>query len=227
MVNPAPDRPVRSFVRRDGRLTRGQKRALQELLPRYLVPQATHPLKPAELFGNNHPTILEIGFGNGELLSSQAIRYPDLNFIGFEVHRPGIGHLLLDIETRRLNNIKIATCDVMDYLPMFNAASLYAIWLFFPDPWRKKRHHKRRLINQFFLQQAQRLLTHDGVLHIATDWPDYAHWITQQIAAFGCLTRLKHYPPGPLHAWQRPRTKFERRGIQRGYPISEWLYRPY
>ncbi len=212
---------IRSFVRREGRFTPAQQRAMETLWPVYGLNPGEN-LQPEKAFGRRKPLILEIGFGNGESLVEMASSRPDLNFIGIEVHRPGVGRLLLEIEARTLNNIRVYCADATDILERYIAdASLHRVNLFFPDPWHKKRHHKRRLIQPAFVQILADKLESGGILHIATDWPDYARHIQATIAdqpGFSPVDATKLDP-------SRPVTKYQRRGQRLGHPITDLAYR--
>ena len=214
-------RPVRSFVRREGRLTPAQDRALAELLPRYRIDEHTKPLDLPTLFGNTHPVVMEIGFGNGSLLAEQSASYPQFNFIGIEVHRPGIGRLLQRLEARDISNVLIWEQDAIILLEhMLPAHSLSAIWLYFPDPWPKKRHHKRRIVNAHFLDLAARALQQHGVLHMATDWEDYAMHMRCEIENHQHFS-LATKPARDVYPFKRPATHFEQRGIRKGHQVSD------
>lgn len=223
---PAHHRPVRSFVRREGRLTRAQARALDELYPVYGLDHPGPPLDPAAVFGREAPLTLEIGFGNGEALSQAAADHPDRDYLGIEVHRPGVGRLLNDVEERALKNVRVICADavevVRDRLP---PESLDACWIFFPDPWPKKRHHKRRLVQGAFLARLVERLKPGGIVHAATDWADYAEWMLEVFEAEPALENTEgpsRYAERP--DW-RPETKFERRGHARGHDVYDLIYR--
>ncbi len=216
-------RTVRSFVRRSGRLTAAQHRALAELWPRYGIDYDGRALALAGLFGRDAPCVLEIGFGNGETLVEQAAASPERNFIGIEVHEPGIGHCLLQIEAAGIDNLRLVAHDALEVLErQIPDGALSRINLYFPDPWPKKRHHKRRIVNLAFMELAARKLGPHGQLHIATDWANYAEHIDDVIARspdFSCRERRQHGGDRPL---DRPTTKFERRGLKRGHNIFDW-----
>lgn len=218
-------RRVRSFVRRPGRITTGQQRALDELLPRWGIPFSAHRVAPGEVFGRDTRRVLDIGFGDGEALLSAAARYPDIDYLGIEVHEPGIGHLLTLIERAGLTNIRICDCDAVDVIEqMLPEASFDAVNLLFPDPWPKKRHHKRRIVQAAFLDLVAAGLQPGGTLHIATDWANYAEHIDDALdahPAFECAERREH---GGDRALERPQTKFERRGLRRGHRIVDWRF---
>ncbi len=216
-------RTVRSFVRRSGRLTAAQHRALAELWPRYGIDYDGRALALAGLFGRDAPCVLEIGFGNGETLVEQAAASSERNFIGIEVHEPGIGHCLLQIEAAGIDNLRLVAHDALEVLErQIPDGALSRINLYFPDPWPKKRHHKRRIVNLAFMELAARKLGPHGQLHIATDWANYAEHIDDVIARspdFSCRERRQHGGDRPL---DRPTTKFERRGLKRGHNIFDW-----
>ena len=221
--SPENCRPVRSFVRRAGRITVAQREALDTLLPSYaLVPTPGAPLDLAAAFERSAPTWLEIGFGNGEVLLELAARYPDVNFIGAEVHDPGVGRLLIGLQNEALTNVRVfhedAQALVREHLP---DGGLERIHVYFPDPWPKKRHHKRRLVNPQSVATLRRCLAPGGVLHLATDWQPYAeHMLEVMTAAPGW--RNVHpdsgYAPGP---GIRPETHFERRGLRLGHGVAD------
>jgi len=214
-------RPIRSFVRREGRLTPAQERALNELLPRYQIQSDSSALDFGEIFGNQNPVVMEIGFGNGKLLAEQASRHPDYNFIGLEVHRPGVGRLLQQLEKQAISNVRIMSHDAVEVLStQINPGSLAAIWLFFPDPWPKKRHHKRRIVNNRFLDLTANSLQADGILHMATDWQDYAQHMHSAITDHQQLS-LTQKPELRGYPFIRPLTHFEQRGQHRGHTITD------
>ena len=216
-------RQIRSFVKRAGRMTHSQARALEESWPRFGVEYREAPLSFDKLFGRSAPIVVEIGFGNGETLAEQAVKNPQRDYLGIEVHDPGIGHCLLQIEERGINNLRLVAHDAIDVLTrQIPDASLARINLYFPDPWPKKRHHKRRLIQPGFLALAARKLDAGGALHIATDWAHYAEHIDDVCAedpGFVIAERVEHTGDRPI---DRPTTKFERRGLRKGHRIWDW-----
>jgi len=217
-------RRIRSFVRREGRITQSQQRALDVLLPRYsLSPQA--PVDVITAFGRNAPCTLEIGFGNGESLAAMAEHEPECDFIGIEVHRPGVGHLLLAIEERGLSNIRVVCADAVPFInEQLPDNSLDRVLIYFPDPWHKKRHHKRRLVQTDFLDVIAARLKPGGLLHLATDWEDYAIHMLETADAhprFSNKSGTGRYATRP--AW-RPTTKFEQRGLRLGHSVWDLLY---
>lgn len=177
-------RPIRSFVRRAGRLTASQQRALDELWPRWGVDCAATALDLDALFGRHAPRVLEIGFGNGESLVRQAADHPEQDFIGIEVHEPGVGHCLLAIRDAGISNLRLISHDALDVLTrQIPPASLARINLYFPDPWPKKRHHRRRLMQPTFVRELVRCLAPWGELQVATDHEGYAEHIAEVLEA--------------------------------------------
>jgi tRNA (guanine-N7-)-methyltransferase len=217
-------REIRSYVLRAGRLTRAQERALTEIWPRFGIPAMTTGgalLELDDLFGRDAPRILEIGIGNGAALLGMAAGNPDRDYLGAEVHAPGIGHCLLEIERLGLTNVRLLMEDAVGVLDeRLRDHSLTGLHLFFPDPWHKKRHHKRRLVQPPFVEMMARKLVDDGYFHVATDWPPYAEHIAEVLAASG------HFGTGidPASGSSRPRTRFEARGQRLGHPIWERIY---
>lgn len=224
-------RRIRSFVRRAGRQTRGQERALTELWPRFglgpLEGDASPLLDLAAAFGRAAPCVLEIGFGNGDALVGMAAESPERNFLGAEVHAPGVGHCLLAIERLGLTNVRLMMQDAVESLRERLADnSLAGVHLYFPDPWHKKRHHKRRLVQPEFVALLAARIAPGGYFHVATDWPDYAAHIQEVMAG------SPQFHPDPAAAGSaphavggRPRTRFETRGERLGHPIWEAVYR--
>ena len=213
-------RPIRSYVLRQGRTTPAQQRALDELWPRFGVPFASQPLDFAALFGRRAPCVREIGSGMGETTAAIAQENPGLDFLAVEVHGPGVGSLLNRIAAAGLANLKVIRHDAVEVLErMIPEASLAGLHVFFPDPWPKKRHHKRRLLQPAFVALAARKLAPAGILHAATDWPDYAG----QIAAV--LGASEAFEPAERPLVQRPGTKFEARGRRLGHPIRDLCFR--
>src|SRR5687768_15199673 len=183
-MNETPHRPIRSFVMRTGRMTTGQARALEELWPRYGVEYSPAPLSLDELFGRHAPRTLEIGFGNGEHLASLATAHPERDYFGIEVHRPGVGHLFMLAETRALGNLRASTHDAVEVLRhQIAPAALDEVLVLFPDPWHKKRHHKRRLIQAPFVELVASRLAPGGVLRMATDWEPYAQQMLEVLSS--------------------------------------------
>jgi tRNA (guanine-N7-)-methyltransferase len=220
-----PDAPrhVLSFVRREGRLTSGQQRALDTLWDRYGVDASPGLLDLDKLFRRRAPRILEIGFGNGESLATMAQARSDADFLGIEVHRPGVGHLLMRIESLGLSNLRVLCVDAVEVLArQLPDASLNRIQVFFPDPWPKHRHHKRRLIQPDFVALLARKLKPGAHLHLATDWEAYAlHMLAVLEAAEGFVNTASKFAERPDY---RPLTKFERRGLSLGHAVWDLLF---
>ena len=217
-------RPIRSFVRRQGRITLGQNAALENLWPLFGLDPAL-PFDPAQAFGRQAPLILEIGFGNGDSLAQMALDAPEKNFLGVEVHRPGVGHLLLRVQELGLGNVRVYCADAVEILRERVApASLDGAQVFFPDPWHKKRHHKRRLVNAAFAALLAGRLKPGGVLHCATDWEPYAEQMLEVLE--GCPGLRNRAGKGGFseRPAQRPQTKFETRGQRLGHRVRDLLF---
>ena len=214
-------RRVRSFVRRPGRLTPAQDRALEELLPAYRVDERLSDL--GEAFERPAPLILEIGFGNGEALVTMAGNESDCNFIGIEVHEPGVGRALRAIEQAGLGNVRVAMRDAVELLAtQVPSGSLDQVRIYFPDPWPKKRHHKRRIIQPEFVERLAASIRPRGLLHLATDWAPYAEWMLEIVGA--CAAFENRGTPWVEKPDWRPQTRFERRGLGRGHAIFDLLF---
>jgi len=212
-------RTVRSYVLRQGRVTAAQERALAELMPVYGIEFKEALLQPATVFGREAPLVLEIGSGMGETTAQIARERPDTDFIAVEVHGPGVGSLLKLIEKDQLKNVRVIRHDALEVLEnMIPDGLLAGIHLFFPDPWPKKRHHKRRLVQPAFAALAMRKLAAGGYLNAATDWEDYASQIVEVLMAQPGLHR-----ENGAHA--RPSTKFELRGLRLGHKVHDFLFR--
>ncbi len=222
----SPHRAIRSFVRRAGRITRAQRRALDELWPRYGIEPRDSLLDFSAVFGQRAPVIVEIGFGNGEALAAMAAAHPDNNYLGIEVHRPGIGSLLLRLGDEALTNVRLLEGDAKEILAQrIPPNSIQGVHLFFPDPWPKKRHHKRRLVQTDFIELIRRALMLGGYFHLATDWQDYAvHMLAllTQTPGFKNTANISGYAPRPDY---RPLTKFERRGQKLGHGVWDLIFR--
>lgn len=216
-------RSIRSFVKRVGRMTPAQGRALRELWPEYGIEFSEELLNFESLFGRAAPRVLEIGFGDGESLVEQAAADPGADYIGIEVHEPGIGHCMLHAEEVGISNIRLIRYDAIEVMRFqIPDNSLSRINLYFPDPWPKKRHHKRRILQLGFLELAAQKIEASGAFHIATDWENYAEQIDALIRSqeyFRLSERHAHCGDDPL---ERPVTKFERRGLRLGHRIFDW-----
>ena len=220
-------RKVRSFVRRPGRTTDAQRRALQSLLPRFAAAgDGAGKLDPECLFGRAAPRVLDIGFGDGEALLTSAVNHPQIDYLGVEIHEPGIGHLLLLLERAGIGNVRIVARDAAEVLPqLLPDASFDAVNLFFPDPWPKKRHHKRRLVQPAFVAEIARVLKIGGLLHLATDWADYARHSREVLTSDRRFAAVepRDLCHNPLAF--RPPTKFERRGRRLGHEVVDLYFR--
>lgn len=218
-------RTIRSFVRRAGRLTPSQQKALDELWPTMGIDFSNELLNFESVFGSSGAVVLEIGFGNGETLVQQAAEKPTSNFIGIEVHDPGVGHCLLKAREAGIENLRLVIHDAIEVLThQVPLASLARVNLYFPDPWPKKRHNKRRILQHDFLHLVADRLRDGGTLNVATDWAAYAEHIDEIVSQsdrFECSERREHDGEQPL---DRPRTKFERRGLKRGHRIWDWCF---
>ncbi|MGH8260902.1 MAG: tRNA (guanosine(46)-N7)-methyltransferase TrmB [Steroidobacteraceae bacterium] len=218
-------RPIRSFVIRAGRLTDGQRRALDELWPRFGIDCEGDPLDLDTVFGRRAARIVEIGFGNGEHLAALATRHPERDFLGIEVHPPGVGRLLLALEAAGLRNVRVSSHDAVEVLErQIPERSLDEVHILFPDPWHKKRHHKRRLIQPPFVECLAARLKAGGLLTLATDWQPYAEHMLEVLGACAALESLA---PGGFMArsTERAPTRFEQRGERLGHDIWELAYR--
>ncbi len=220
-----PHRPVRSFVLRTGRMTPGQRCAFEHLWPRFGVDYRPEPLDLATLFGNAHPVYLEIGFGNGNALTEMARRHPACNHLGIEVHTPGVGHLLRRLEEQGSENVRVLRHDAVEVLgDMIPDGTLAGTCLFFPDPWHKKRHHKRRIVQPAFARLLARKLVPGGFFHAATDWEDYALHMLEVLDACPALHNTAsdgRFVPRPE---DRPLTRFEQRGLRLGHGVWDLVY---
>lgn len=218
-------RRVRSFVLREGRLTDGQRQALETLWARYGLERESGVLDPRAVFGRDAPRILEIGYGMGQSLAAMAAAEPDKDFIGIEVHRPGVGALLMATRDAGLNNLRSYCDDAVDVLKLCIAdGSLSRVQLYFPDPWPKKKHHKRRIVQPEWVELIHTKLAPGGVLHMATDWEDYAeHMMAVMNQAEGFVNDAGAGQFSPRPSW-RPETKFERRGEKLGHGVWDLLF---
>jgi tRNA (guanine-N7-)-methyltransferase len=218
------NRPIRSFVLRQGRVSNAQQRALDELKPRYAIPFQAELLDLDRAFGRAAPKILEIGFGMGETTARIAAAHPENDYLAIEVHSPGVGSLLKQIDELGLANVRIMQHDAVEVLKrMIPDASLDGVHIFFPDPWPKKRHHKRRLIQAPLVALLCDKLKPGGYFHAATDWQEYAEHILAVLAAEPRLVNsAEDYAPRPGY---RPLTKFEQRGLRLGHGVWDIIFK--
>ena len=225
-MNELRNRPIRSFVMRTGRMTAGQTRALEDLWPKYGVEYSAQPLSLESLFGRVAPCTLEIGFGNGEHLASLATAHPERDYFGIEVHRPGVGHLLMLAETSNLKNVRASTHDAVEVLrEQIAPGSLDEVLVLFPDPWHKKRHHKRRLIQPPFVELLASRLRVGGILRLATDWEEYAMQMLEVLgAASGLFTNLSPTGDWMPRPEERAPTRFEKRGARLGHGVWDLAF---
>jgi len=216
-------RSIRSFVKREGKLTSGQQNAIQQLWSTHGVDLEDAPLDFSKLFGREANTVLEIGFGNGLSLADMAETHPEISFFGVEVHRPGVGSLLVQTKQRELTNIRVSQDDAVQVLEQqVLDFSLHRIQIFFPDPWHKKRHHKRRLIQSPFVETLSAKLVEGGGIHVATDWENYAEHILEVLSANKELQNTAaDYAPKPDY---RPSTKYEERGRRLGHGVWDLVF---
>lgn len=216
-------RNIRSFVLRQGRISEAQQRAYDELLPSYSVAYAPALINLEQVFGRSAPKILEIGFGMGGATAQIAAAHPEQDYLGVEVHTPGVGALMRLLDADQSRNVKIIQHDAVEVLNhMLSEATLDGIHIFFPDPWPKKRHHKRRLIQPPLVSLLASRLKVGGYLHLATDWQEYAEWMLEVLSAEPALKNTaENYAPKPDY---RPETKFERRGINLGHGVWDLVF---
>ncbi len=218
-----PLRPLRSFVLRQGRVSGAQQRAYATLLPTYGVPYRAAPLDLDTLFGRSAPKILEIGFGMGEATALLAQRHPENDYLGIEVHTPGVGSLLKRAGELGLGNLRLVQHDALEVLQhMIGPQTLTGCHIFFPDPWPKTRHHKRRLIQPTFAALLASRLRPAGYLHVATDWQHYADQMLTVLSAEPALVNAAAaFSPRPT---SRPQTKFESRGLALGHQVWDLVF---
>ncbi len=216
-------RPVKTFVMRIGRMTESEKRNYSELRQVYCIPFEHRMLNFTEIFNNNNPVTMEIGFGMGHATAQIAAENPNMNYLGIEVHKPGVGRLLGEITARNLNNLYIIEYDALETLEtMIPDNSIEAFHIFFPDPWPKKKHHKRRLLQRPRTNLLEQKLAPGGYLYFATDWEEYASFALEELTATeGLHNRYKDYAP---HQEWRPRTKFEQKGLDADRSIYELIF---
>ena len=220
----APRRTVRSFVLRQGRVSNAQQRAWETLYPRYGIEFSAQPLDAPTVFGRSAPLYLEIGSGMGETSVAIAKAHPDNDYIAVEVHLPGVGSLLKSIDEEGLGNLRVIRHDAVDVLEkMIRDETLAGLHVFFPDPWPKKRHHKRRLIQPPLVALASRKLALGGYLHLATDWEPYSEHMLEVLGAEPLLENTA-VDDSPRPAY-RPQTKFEARGLRLGHGVRDLVFR--
>jgi tRNA (guanine-N7-)-methyltransferase len=223
--NPKITHRIKSFVLRQGRLSAAQKSAIESQWPEFGLELKNQLLDLTGLFGREAPTILEIGFGMGKSLAEMAEANPDQNYIGIEVHRPGVGALLKLVEEKGLTNIRVFNEDAYEVLErMIPENSLAAVYLFFPDPWHKKRHHKRRIVQPEFAQKIRKHIKIGGQFHMATDWENYAEHMMEVMShaeGYNNISGTGEYTPRPDY---RPLTKFEARGHRLGHGVWDLIF---
>lgn len=222
---PAAHRRVRSFVLRMGRMTAGQQRAMTELWPRFGIEFQPTPLNLDEMYGRHAPRMIEIGFGTGDALLAYAAAHPDIDCLGIEVHRPGAGHLLLQVERLGLSNIRASCTDAVEVLSNQIAPnSIDVIHIFFPDPWHKSRHHKRRLIQSAFADLLAIVLKPKGIVRLATDWQPYAEHMRAVMDTHPHFVNTAGDAGYTARTADRPMTRFERRGHRLGHGVWDMAY---
>ena len=217
-------RPIRSFVLRQGRVSNAQQRAHETLLPKYGIPYAPGLIELDHVFGRRAPKILEIGFGMGETTAAIAALHPENDYLGIEVHTPGVGSLLKTIEEEGLTNVRIVQHDAVEVLcHMIGHGTFDGAHVFFPDPWPKKRHHKRRLLQPAFVALLVERMKRGAYLHVATDWQEYAEYVLAVLKNNPLLENTAmDYAPRPAY---RPQTKFETRGLKLGHGVWEVIFK--
>lgn len=216
-------RPIRSFVKREGKLTKGQQNAIDQAWPKFGVTLEDQLLDLPTLFGREAPVVLEVGFGNGLSLAEMAASSPEYDFFGIEVHKPGVGSLLVQVRQQELQNVRVSGDDAVQVLEQqIPDASLDRVQIFFPDPWHKKRHNKRRLIQPIFVETLVKKLKDNGRIHVATDWEHYAEHILQVLSENTLLQNtVDEYAPKPDY---RPGTKYEARGVRLGHGVWDLVF---
>jgi len=217
-------RHIRSYVLRQGRVSTAQQRAIDILLPRFGIAYTIAPLVLDQAFGRSAPKILEIGFGMGDSTATIARAHPEIDYLGLEVHSPGVGNLLKLIESEQIGNIRIMQHDAVEVLrDMIGESTLDGVHIFFPDPWHKARHNKRRLIQSPFISKLVIKIKPGGYIHVATDWQEYAEQVLAVLSAEPLLENTAAaYAPRPAY---RPLTKFEQRGINLGHGVWDLVFR--
>lgn len=222
----ATRRGIRSFVLRQGRMTAGQKKAYERSWPKYGLTREHGMIDPRQVFGREALLNLEIGFGMGQSLADMAEAAPEQDFIGVEVHQAGVGALLKEVEDRGLENVRVYAIDANDVIDLcLPDACLDRVLLFFPDPWHKKRHHKRRLVQPEFAQRIRHKLRVGGIFHLATDWENYAGHMMEVLSASEGFANAKDDGQFASRPDDRPMTKFEQRGERLGHGVWDLLFR--
>jgi len=221
-----PQRKIKSYVLRQGRLTQAQQHALEHHWDRFGIDYSQRLLDLNQVFGNDRPVTVEVGFGNGESLLEQAKRHPEQNYIGIEVHGPGVGHLIHFARQSGLSNLRVIRHDAVEVLrDQLPAASISCVQLFFPDPWHKKRHHKRRIIKPEFLELIHQVLVPGGLFHMATDWRDYAEYMLEQMEQADGFENEAGKGNYADSRGERTETRFELRGKRLGHGVWDLMYR--
>lgn len=223
-IEQAPIRKIRSFILRQGRLTQGQQFALDNFWDKYCL-DPSKPMDVSEVFGRAAPLTVEIGFGNGECLAKLAAANPDKDYIGIEVHRPGVGHLIIQLEQQGLTNVRAYCHDAIEVLANNIADnSLSAVHLFFPDPWHKRKHHKRRIVQSSFVDLLTKKLQSGGYFHAATDWEHYAKAMLEVLSADARFTNTSSTNTYCERPTYRLLTKFEQRGLRLGHGVWDLIF---
>ncbi len=216
---------IKTFVMRKGRMTEAQKKAYAGLAEKWCIPYTAKPLDFSAIFGNTNPVIVEIGFGMGDATAEIAEQNPDINYLGLEVYKAGVGKLLSEIERRNLQNLRIIEHDALEVLQtMVSDHSLAGFHVFFPDPWQKKKHHKRRLMHRPRTELLTAKLKEDGYIYMVTDWEDYAEDAFAELSATAGL-KSKYEGFAPPQPW-RPQTKFKQKGMKKAHVIRELMFVP-
>jgi tRNA (guanine-N7-)-methyltransferase len=221
----AAPQAIRSFVRREGRITWAQEEAFTRLWPRYGIEPAALPLDPAAVFGRRAPLVVEIGFGNGDHLLASAQARPDTDFLGMEVHRPGVGRVLQQADRLGLSNLRVLCADAVEILrDRLPHGAVDEVVIFFPDPWPKTRHHKRRLIQPAFAKVLAQALRRGGRLRLATDWAEYAQQMLQVMSAEAQFANAAADGGAIARPADRPLTRFESRGLRLGHQVADFEF---
>lgn len=219
-------RSIRSFVKREGKLTSGQHNAIHRLWQSHGVDMSDQTLDFTALYGRDAPTVAEIGFGNGLSLANMAETYPQINFFGIEVHTPGVGSLLVQVDKRALDNVRVSKADAVQvFEQQIPDASLDRVQIFFPDPWHKKRHHKRRLIQPPFVNMLVKKLKPAAQIHVATDWENYAEHILDVLSDNADLVNTSGEHAYAIKPDYRPSTKYEERGRRLGHGVWDIVFK--